>query len=203
MLDSTKKKWDKTYRSRKMVYGVNFAEKAYKYLQEKTQCSILDIGCGDGRDAAFFAERGLIVTAIDFSEEAIRRVHLNKPFINALNMDILDMKFPDASFNSIYAHLSLHYFDDETTKAVMQNIFRMLKPTGFFFIRCKSTDDSLYGKGQKIGKDMFCFEHIRHFFSKEYMREKLYEFKILSLEETSSSYDEKQSSFIDAVAQKI
>lgn len=185
-----------------MVSPLDFARKAYAYLKDQPQVSILDVGCGDGRDALFFARKGLKVTAIDFSEEAIKRVSSAHPSIDARVMDILDMDFPDASFGAVYAHLSLQYFDDEMTDAVFQNIHRMLMPGGYFFVKCKSTSDPLYGKGTKVGEDTYVLEYQRHFFSKEYMKEKLRDFTILELEKTASTYDGEQSAFVDAVATK-
>lgn len=202
MSDSAKQHWNKTYKARKMVSTLDYAKNAYIRLQSKPGCSLLDIGCGDGRDSIFFSQQGLKVTAIDFSEEAVSRLRTAFPIMNALVMDILNMDFPDASFDAAYAHLTLHYFDDLTTQAVFANIHRMLKPDGFFFIRCKSVEDPLYRKGQEVGEDMFLLEHTRHFFSKEYMMEKLHDFEILSLGETVSPYDGKQSFFVEAVAQK-
>lgn len=202
MSDDSKKRWDDTYKLRKMVSPLDFTMKAFAYLQKKPGCSILDIGCGDGRDSLFFAEKGLRVTAIDFSAEAIKRVTTANPAIDAHVMDILAMNFPDASFDAIYAHLSLHYFDDVQTDAVFDVIHRTLKEDGLFFVKCKSITDPLYGKGKEVGKDIFIDEHQRHFFSKDYMAEKLRNFTILELGETIAEYDGKRSCFIEAVAKK-
>lgn len=202
MPDPAKQFWDTRYKTRAMVSPLDFTRKAYAYLQDQPRVTILDVGCGDGRDALFFTKKGLKVTAIDFSEEAIRRVLSVHPSIDARVMDILSMDFPDASFGAVYAHLSLQYFDDETTDAVFKNIHRMLVPGGHFFVKCKSTSDPLYGKGTKVGEDTYVLEYQRHFFNKEYMKEKLRDFTILELEETASIYDGKQSAFIEAVATK-
>jgi SAM-dependent methyltransferase len=196
-----KKHWNRTYKTRKMVSAVAFAKKAFALLPRKSSISLLDIGCGDGRDSSYFSKNGVQVTAIDFSQEAIRRVRTNTPSINAHIMEISDMRFPDASFDAVYAHLSLHYFDDPTTDAIFQTIHRMLKPGGLFFVRCKSLRDPQYGKGTRVGKDIFLDGHLRHFFSTEYLREKLRNYRLLSLEETSSAYDGKVSAFVEAVAQ--
>ena len=51
MHDSSKQNWNKTYKTRKMVAALDFAHRALSYLQSKPHCSILDIGCGDGRDS--------------------------------------------------------------------------------------------------------------------------------------------------------
>ena len=48
------------------------------YLQKKWQAegarSVLDLGCGTGRHALYFARNGFDVTAVDLSEDAVRYV---------------------------------------------------------------------------------------------------------------------------------
>ena len=202
MIDRAKKQWDDTYKTRPMVAAVDFAKSAYKHLRSIPHCTLLDIGCGDGRDAIYFAKQGINVTAIDFSEEAIKRLKAVAPEITASVQDIERLDFPDASFEALYAHLSLHYFDDTTTRSIVTRIDRMLKPGGYVFIRCKSIHDPLYGKGERKGDHMFVDRHLRHFFSVTYMRSILSNFDILSIGESSASYDGKVSCFIDAIAKK-
>lgn len=195
-------KWQETYKTRKMSAVVDFAKQVSEYLHEKQGASVLDIGCGDGRDADFFATQGLNVTAIDFSEEAIERVKKLNPAIDARVMDTQHMDFPDASFDAVYAHLSLHYFDDATTTTIFENIRRMLKPGGLFFVKCKSTKDPYYGMGEEVGPNMFLHGHLRHLFTPDYMRTQLADFTILTIDETSADYDGKTSAFVEAVAKK-
>ena len=117
--DAAKKFWDQRYKTRKMVSPLDFTHKAYEYLRGRKEVSLLDVGCGDGRDSFFFADKGLHVTAIDFSEEAIARVQAENSSIDVRVMDICKMDFPDESFDAIYAHLSIHYFDDRTTDGAL------------------------------------------------------------------------------------
>ena len=98
--------------------------------------------------------------------------------------------------------MSLQYFDDELTMEILNRLYKNLKPGGMIFIRCKSTDDNLFGQGKKIGCDMFLKGHIRHFFSKKYMIEKLEQFNVLKIRKTSSNYHGYKSCFIEAVATK-
>ncbi len=214
MTTDPKTQWNAKYQSKKTVDALDFTKHAAALLHEeftknaanllgdKTNVSILDIGCGDGRDANFFAEQGLHVTAIDFSEEAIERVKKLNPAIDARVMDTTNMDFPDASFDAVYAHLSLHYFDDATTAAIFANIHRMLKPGGLFFVKCKSTKDAYYGEGEKVGEHMYVRSNMRHFFTPEYMQKQLADFTVLTLDETSAEYDGKTSAFVEAVAKK-
>jgi len=49
---------------------------------------------------------------------------------------------------------------------------------------------------------MFWMEHLRHFFSKDYMAKLLDKFKIIKITKTTSRYHGKKSSFIEAIASK-
>jgi hypothetical protein len=77
-----------------------------------------------------------------------------------------------------------------------------LKKDGVIFIKCKSIEDALYGQGEKVGEDMYKQGHLRHFFSEDYIKEKLSNFKILEAKKTSSVYHQYESNFIEAVGTK-
>ncbi|MBZ1348379.1 MAG: methyltransferase domain-containing protein [Candidatus Nealsonbacteria bacterium] len=203
-----KKLWNQIWNRDDRLLSNNFAKRSFSEIKNKPLISLLDIGCGIGVDSIFFAQNGLKVTAVDFSESGIRKFkqtieHKKIKNIILLQEDISDFKFPPNSFDVVYAHLSLHYFDDQTTTKIFNRLYKILKPKGLFFIKCKSTDDHLYGRGKKIEKDMYLRQgHIRHFFSKEYMAEKLKKFRVLKIRKTSSTYHTYKSFFIEAAATK-
>jgi SAM-dependent methyltransferase len=194
--------WEEKYSNRPHEPATRFAKRAYKLMKANNHKTLLDLGCGSGRDSIYFFNRGLKVTALDSSQIGINKLRSQNEKINSLLEDIRNIKFKENSFDVIYAHLSLHYFDDETTKRIFDNLYRNLKRGGFIFARCKSTEDSLFGQGKKIGENMYKKEHVRHFFTKEYMAEKLREFKIVKISKISFSRGGNKSSFIDAVATK-
>ncbi|GIW63517.1 MAG: hypothetical protein KatS3mg091_319 [Patescibacteria group bacterium] len=154
-----------------------FAKCGFKLIKAKNCRSLLDLGCGDGRDSIYFANKGLKVTAVDFSKSGIEKLKTRqnriKNRINCILKDIRNINFPENSFVVIYAHLSLHYFDDKTTSKIFDNLYKVLKKGGLIFVKCKSTDDALFGKGKKVGENMYKKGHVQHFFTKEYMTEKL------------------------------
>ena len=182
-----------------------FADVAAQFVS--AGASLLDLGCGRGDDSVHFAQRGCTVTAIDISsanidyaKEAAGKAGVT---LKALQHDLTQtLPFNNASFDAVYAHLSLHYFDDATTKVLFADIYRVLKPGGLFFVKCKSVDDPLYGKGERVDKDMYVDGHVRHFFSEEYMRECLKDFHIERIEKTASTYVDYESAFIEAIARK-
>lgn len=194
--------WKNKWSDRPLEPANNFARRAYVLVKSKKLKSLLDLGCGDGRDSIYFSNKGLLVTSVDFSESGIAKLKTQSQKIKCIAEDIRDIDFPDNSFDVIYAHLSLHYFDDESTSKIFDNLFRILKKGGFIFIKCKSVDDALFGKGEKVGENMYKKGHIRHSFTKDYMTKKLKSFKIIRVRKTSSVYHEYKSAFIEAIATK-
>ena len=140
-----------------------------------TPSDVMELGCGPGWDAAFFAENGHRVLATDFSDTLIEADKGRFPGVEGLTFESLDTREAiagkeDASFGVIYARLSLHYFDDADTRLVFEHIARVLRPGGLLAFMCKSTDDPLYGKGVELEPDVFESAHRRHFFSEAYAR---------------------------------
>jgi SAM-dependent methyltransferase len=131
---------------------------------------ILEVGCGQGRDAINLARRDYEVTAFDLSPTAIRIARAN-----ALSADVkVDFGIRDASqqlpygndaFHGIFAHLALHYFDDFTTHSVFMELARVLKPGGILYFTVRSVKDHFYRKGKQIDANLYCYEgHVRGFF---------------------------------------
>lgn len=95
---------------------------------------ILVTGCGEGHDAALFAREGHVVTAIDFSSEAIRRAqerygHLeNLHFIEA-DLFKLDPSY-DGRFDLIFDHTLFCAVDPARRAELVRRWWRWLAPGG-------------------------------------------------------------------------
>ena len=187
--------WENKWSRRPLEPANNFARRAYKLIQTKKLKTLLDLGCGDGRDAVYFFNKGLKVTAMDSLAAGINKLVKRAPGVRAIVGDIRNIKGKSDSFDIVYAHASLHYFDDSTTTKIFNNLHTILKKGGILFVKCKSTDDKLFGHGKKIGENIYLETHIRHFFTKKYLAKKLESFKIIKLRKTSSVYLDHKSSF--------
>lgn len=101
-----------------------FAETAVTYFPAKGR--VLELGAGLGQDSRFFAEHGYKVVSTDLEETALGQAHAAlsadiKPNITLQKLDLREeLPFENASFDVVYAHLSLHYFDFETTRALVR-----------------------------------------------------------------------------------
>lgn len=80
------------------------------------------------------------------------------------------LPFEDKTFDLIIADLSLHYFDEQTTKNIMQEIKRILRPNGNLIARVNSIADINHsaGQGEKLEENFYFVEgYNKRFFSIE------------------------------------
>lgn len=86
---------------------------------------VLDIGCGEGKDAVFFAKCGYLVTAFDISEKGIekakRLAEHNKVDINFFKADIFDYR-PDTEFDIIFSSGMFHFIQPNTRKELCESL---------------------------------------------------------------------------------
>lgn len=73
---------------------------------------VLDMGCGEGKDAVFFARCGYAVTAFDISKQGIEKAKKlaahNNVEVQFFKADIFDYR-PDAEYDIIFSSGMLHF----------------------------------------------------------------------------------------------
>lgn len=207
-----KEEWEKKYSTEDYFRDSpsSLAQLVDKLIIDLLGKRIIELGCGQGQDAIFFGNKGAIVTALDFSQKAVEstRSRINKEGLNnsvsAMNADISSgLDFPQEHFDIIFANLSLHYFDDKTTKSIFDEVYRVLKPNGYLFFEVKSIDDVDYGRGEEIEKDFFNYNgKKKHFFSEQYLLECTRSFDVVCVQPQKYMSEGKLSSFLSACVQK-
>jgi SAM-dependent methyltransferase len=181
-----------------------FAVEIWEFLKDKEVKTLLDLACGNGRDSAFFESKGLEVTGIEGSEVGVKLCK-ERTKVNVLFHDLeKPLSLQPNSFDVVYSHLGLHYFDDERTKQLFNEIKNILKPNGYLCFRVKSTKDPYYKQFKQIAENMYDKNgHIMHLFSEDYLREVLAELNIIKLEEYYDTHLEGYNVFtFRVIAQK-
>jgi tellurite methyltransferase len=108
---------------------------------------ILDAGCGSGRNLIYLMREGYDVAGIDESPAAMettRRVAARfAPALPATSFrvePVESMSFGDAEFDFVISSAVLHFARDETHfRAMLDEMWRVLRPTGVLFARLAST----------------------------------------------------------------
>lgn len=107
---------------------------------------ILDAGCGGGRNLVYFLRRGMAVHAVDSEPEAIQYVRAlaarwapSLPAESFRVEPVEAMSFPGESFDVVLSSAVLHFARDEAHfRAMLREMWRVLRPGGFFFARLAS-----------------------------------------------------------------
>ena len=109
--------------------------------------TILDLGCGSGRDSLYFLEKGYIITSVDASEEMVRlSSELTGQKTQYLRMQDIEFK---NEFNGIWACASLLHIDKKLTESVFNILCNALRDNGVLYASYK------YGKGTSILGDRY------------------------------------------------
>lgn len=184
------------------------AEKAVSFLGS-SPAVVMDIGCGNGRDTRLYASKGYRVFANDLSEVAITKCQEANEYDTA-TFEVIDIRnglpYADNSFDLVSSMLALHYFTDEMTHEVFQDIHRVLKQGGLLAFSCKSRDEKRTASATEVESNIYVDAggHVLHTFSQEYVRNILSDqFEIISLEEKEAFYTNRVSTEVRCIARKI
>lgn len=105
--------------------------------------TILDAGCGVGRDALFFAQRGYRVTAFDASAEMVARAGRRVGgMADVRQMCFEDVEWVDA-FDGIWACASLLHVAEVDFRDVAGRFVAALRPSGIWYMSFK------HGRGER------------------------------------------------------
>jgi SAM-dependent methyltransferase len=104
--------------------------------QLKPKATILDIGCGSGRDLLWFAERGFCPTGFEQSSSlaSLARKHSNCPVIEG---DFSRFNFSELQFSALVFVGSLVHISTEALPAILTSTCQALIPGGLLLITLK------------------------------------------------------------------
>ncbi|MGW8957336.1 helix-turn-helix domain-containing protein [Paenibacillus sp. NPDC055715] len=131
--------YEEEYKTQEYYWGTEPNKVCYQVLQfmpPNKHMKLLDIGCGEGKDAVFFARNGYDVTTFDVSDAGIEKtkrlaekigVH-----VNVFKADILDYRL-DTHFDVVFSSGVLHYIKPEFRKEIFENYKQYTNPNGLHF----------------------------------------------------------------------
>jgi tellurite methyltransferase len=109
--------------------------------------SLLDAGCGGGRNLVYFLREGYRVFAVDENPQAVAQVRAlaaelapELPPESFQVSDLSEIPFPDERFDAVICSAVLHFARDEAQFGrMLGEMWRVLKSGGLFFARLAST----------------------------------------------------------------
>lgn len=112
------------------------------------QASVLDVGCGNGRNLIYLArEFGIKGSGFDISSAAIaeaRRVSEGLPLQYTVRGMAGPIDLPDESQDLVLDMMASHFLNAADRKLLRDEIHRVLKPGGWLFMKTFLRDEDLH-----------------------------------------------------------
>jgi SAM-dependent methyltransferase len=165
------------------------------FLYKAQTHHVVDVGCGTGGDAVSLARHGFQVTAMDYSAVALTYARA-KAAAAGVGVEFhqsdmgLPLPFDADSFDAVMSNVAMHMFDDPTTRRIVREMRRVVRPNGLLLLHVNSTEDLPFRsermgrrRVQVLGPDFYREANGQtvHFFSEEYCREILADWTIQDL----------------------
>ena len=134
-------------------------------IEEKT---LIELGCGNGRDAIFFANANAQVTAIDQCDNIIELLNHRFKKVHNLKFSCLDFTCLDDNmkFDIVYSRFTLHSISKEQEENVTRWAYRNLLPKGKLCIEVRGQKNEIYRVGTPVEGEPDAFilnDHYRRF----------------------------------------
>ena len=110
-----------------------------KNIEEVLDCqsgSVLELGCGSGNDAIWFAKKGFNVTAVDISEKEINLAKEKSKGISNINyiLDDIHSFSTEEKFDIIYDRGCIHNNQSSLVNILFPKLYQLLKDDGKIII---------------------------------------------------------------------
>lgn len=108
-------------------------EYLYHLVGDVNGLTVLDLGCGDGKDTSMLAVKGAVVYALDVSPDLLQRSAARltadgrRDSVQLLRGSAHAIPLSDASLDLVVGHAVLHHVDLETAS---REVHRVLRPGG-------------------------------------------------------------------------
>ena len=174
-----------------------------KSLSKIKNPSVLEIGCGGGRNTRFLSENTNKLTAIDGSQSCIDKTNsLIKNYglnANVILSDVRNFNYDINKFDAVIDVSTLQHITISELRILIPKVYSSLKDNGYFFSIFKNTDDYVYSCGEKIDSNTRKYNErfdkisnpcILTFLMKDEIIKLFSKFKILELNSDRWTYDD-------------
>lgn len=142
--------WDGRY-AQGLVYGTeptSVARRLVEVFRTHGVRTILEAGCGSGRDALFYAREGFEVTGTEISENALRwaraRAEAEGLRITSLHDDLTATKLPRDSFDAAVAIHLIHLHLAPVRQTLVNQLWRLTRDGGLIAMANYSINEAGY-----------------------------------------------------------
>ncbi len=101
-------------------------------IESEPPYSILDLGCGPGRDLHYFKSLGHEAIGLEGSKELVEMARRYSG-CEVLHQDFMALELPESRFDGVFANASLFHVPSQELPRVICELHASLKPDGVLF----------------------------------------------------------------------
>ena len=140
--------WDGRY-AKARLYGTeptSVARQLVGLFRQERVATVLDAGCGSGRDALLYAREGFTVTGLDISAHALRwardeAAERGVP-ISLIAGDLLTTNLAPGSFDAVVAIHLIHLQPEPVRRAMVNRLWSLTRDGGLIAMANYATDEA-------------------------------------------------------------
>lgn len=151
--------WDREYRqgdhlalsenaSEDLIKFARYLERERGHAYLNPLASVIDLGCGNGRNLIYFAKTfGMKGIGYDISNSAVlqaKQVSHDLPLSYEVRSIALPIRLPNASQTLALDMMTSHFLTKERRYGLYQEIYRVLKPQGWLFLKTLLLDEDIH-----------------------------------------------------------
>lgn len=121
-----------------------------RHLQGAAPFTVLDLGCGPGRDLQTFTRLGHVAVGLDGSEKFAQMARTDSG-CEVWHQDFLHLDLPAEHFDGIFANAVLFHIPVQELPRVLKQLHATLKPGGVLFSSNPRGDNREGWNGQRFG----------------------------------------------------
>lgn len=154
--------WDKEYKkngahfalsdnpSEDLVTFIRWLEKEHGLSYAGPRTTVLDLGCGNGRNLIYLARKfGVRGAGIDSSHEAIREARgksAELPLVYKVRSVVHPLPVPDLSQSLVLLMMTLHFLTKNERANLYKEMARVLKPSGWLYLKTFLLEDDRHAR---------------------------------------------------------
>ena len=160
-----KKYWEEYYQTKNEELKPSlFARYVRNNVIEKHKI-LIELGCGNGRDAVYFANEGIMVHAIDQCENEIKFLVNRYKYLPSISFKIGDFSEINEkqTYDIIYSRFTLHSISKKQEEKTLKWAYAALNVNGMFCIEVRGLENEIYQLGEKVENEENAFIYNNHY----------------------------------------
>jgi SAM-dependent methyltransferase len=125
-------------------------EALLKYIEGEAPFTILDFGCGPGRDLKTFSEFDHVAIGLEGSARLAKMARAHSG-CEVWEQDFLKLDLPAGRFDGVFANAALFHVPSQELPRVLRDLHATLKPGGVLFCSNPHGDNEEGWQGERYG----------------------------------------------------